>query len=1102
LLTAVFDAYGNSLRLRYDGASLVGFTDSAGREVRVRRLQPHGRIQAFEVQNGANGGFVAYRSYRYDDRGDLIAALDGYGSATRFSYDDDHYLLAQQTPEGTTTRYRYDRQGRCCETWCEPTAGDLALDQTAPELLADGTTPARGFLHCKIDRTDDYVEVITSRSVRRYFLRGGVVEKAVFASGVHDSEYDALGNLVRYVDPIEAEWIWRYDERGRRTFERGPLGHVCEWSYDERGHLIRTVYPTTVIDYVRNDQGDLELASDVMGPLVMYQRDARGLILSARTPAGMTLMSYDSMGNRVLVREPNGAERRLEYDYLGQLVGIIDESGHATRYQYGSGRELLSIVQADGSKLEYRYDRDGHLSAIYSPQGPYELRWGGYEVVHELKRPNGSSLRFRYDREGALCRVLDDANQTHVLKRDQEGRVIEEQTFGGRQVRYRLDALGRVIRVEDDQRQVTQIEYDALGRIIQRTLPDDTLESFSYDWNGRVLSGHSGGVECRFEYDVRGRKVLESQLYAGDTQHVAGTYGDTERTLLQTSRGYEQHIAYTAMLLPAEVRLPGLQAPIRLTWDGSDHEIERQLPGGAIVHVTYDALGRLTHRELSTSHGVHLGQPEWVGKRPGLRLEQDLSYLPGTTLPQRIDDSLRGPVDMTHDPLGQILSCTGAGLPGEHFSYESLDNLFDGSIARDYAPGGRLVRRGTTEYHYDGGHRLIEKRMTDQDGARAVWRYEWNAAGLMIASVSPEGARTEHVYDAFARRVEKRRLRDSVVVDCVRYVWDGAVPVHELRAGVDGAGHPVVNERTYAYLGSNPAPFAHRDSAINGSRHDSEWVYYLNDNTGRAQALYDGNGTILATYAEKAFGRMEPLLGTTPTVSTSARFFCHWEDVETGLFYNRYRFYDPDTGRYLSPEPMGLEGGLSAFGYAYNRPFDYFDPDGRLGMWAGGSGVPPRGSSSTEGIMSADVNLHPVVTGALANPSLANSYGSPRSPAACGEPRHLSDFLRSREPPPIDPNDHDRVRRELQDYKVQATQANNSVKRAPCANCSQMFGNLMAKYGAPDQQNIGTGGTAWNSLPQNFTNFTPPPAGAAGQGPNGQAWTSYSQALANYVPPP
>ncbi len=351
--------------------------DSAGRRVRARWSGAH--IAAFEVHDGASA-WVSYRTYEHDDRGDLVAARDGYGHATLHTYDSGHLLTSQRTPEGRTTFFRYDAHVRCIETWVERLGGDPSLDDSVSPLLADHATRAKGVLHTKIEYADDYVEVITSRGVRRYLFEGGLPTKTVFAGGVHERTYDALGNVLEYVDGVGAGWSWTYDAAGRRTSQRDPLGNLMRWILDDRGQVVREIRPDgTPIDYVRDVAGAPVEARDPLGVIVAYQRDARGLVTRGEGPDhAITLMAYDAMGNRVYIREPNGGERRITYDTLGLITRYVDELGHETRFVYGANRELKATFDPYGGVTELGYDRDGNITSIVSPQGRYDLGWAGY----------------------------------------------------------------------------------------------------------------------------------------------------------------------------------------------------------------------------------------------------------------------------------------------------------------------------------------------------------------------------------------------------------------------------------------------------------------------------------------------------------------------------------------------------------------------------------------------------------------------------------------------------------------------------------------------------------------------------------------------------
>ncbi|WP_155798230.1 RHS repeat-associated core domain-containing protein [Sorangium cellulosum] len=122
-------------------------------------------------------------------------------------------------------------------------------------------------------------------------------------------------------------------------------------------------------------------------------------------------------------------------------------------------------------------------------------------------------------------------------------------------------------------------------------------------------------------------------------------------------------------------------------------------------------------------------------------------------------------------------------------------------------------------------------------------------------------------------------------------------------------------------------PLAHREILHQGGkRSEGAWVYYVNDLAGFPERLVDGGGRVLGELGRTVWGATAMQEGG--TAATPIRFLGQYADAETGLFYNRYRYYDPQMGRYISPDPLELLGGLNVFAYARNSPFFFGDPHG------------------------------------------------------------------------------------------------------------------------------------------------------------------------------
>src|SRR5262249_37328137 len=124
---------------------------------------------------------------------------------------------------------------------------------------------------------------------------------------------------------------------------------------------------------------------------------------------------------------------------------------------------------------------------------------------------------------------------------------------------------------------------------------------------------------------------------------------------------------------------------------------------------------------------------------------------------------------------------------------------------------------------------------------------------------------------------------------------------------------PIITERTYCFEDDGFEPFAHRDTRREGDlRTPGSWFHYVNDPIGAPERLIDSDGSVACELSRTAWSLAiagaEHAKTTTPT-----RFQGQYEDVETGLYYNRWRYYDGASGRFISADPAELQGGMNAF---------------------------------------------------------------------------------------------------------------------------------------------------------------------------------------------
>ncbi|WP_441287095.1 RHS repeat-associated core domain-containing protein [Sorangium sp. KYC3313] len=809
---------------------------------------------------------------------------------------------------------------------------------------------------------------------------------------------------------------------------------------------------------------------DDMGFVVGFAYDTRGLLIGATLPnGGETRMEYDALANRVRVAEPDGAERRIRYDFLGRVMGFADERGHETRFAYDACGRLAAVFGPGGAVTRYDFDADGNLARIADADGrTTTLRWGGFHVVTELVRPDGSTVRYRYDREQDLVRIVNEAGEEHRIERDAEGRITGERTFDGREIRYRLDLLGRIVRRECGLERV-DLEYDPLGRLVKRSTSDGREDVFEYDPLGRIERAVSGDIECEYTYDRRGRVMTEVMRPGADVLAAfAWTYDAMGKATSVRGPGGEIGVQRDVRGRPVAVQIGGESAPLRLAYDARGFEVERLLPGGATIATDVSAEGLMERQRVlgrPTAPRVRPGEPAWVGPLPSREMwRKTYAWSPAGLL--RADKDLGGKMgELLRDTNGRVVERRKGGKVAERFRFIATGEVEPAGERRTYAPGGKLTVRATEQdtvrYDYSERGDVVRKRVSELDGEgevrrELVWTYDWNGDGRLMAARTPEGRTISFAYDAFGRRIEKRVARLGQVESVTRYAFRSDVMVHERTQRARDGESPVVEERSYVTLPDSVLPLAQREGAAGALR------YFVHGVNGFPEALFEGDGSVAAEIEAGLYGDVPAeLAGITPL-----RLPGQYADEETGLHYNGHRYYDPETGEYLSPEPIGIEGSLNPYAYVDNYPMDWVDVDGRLRCVL----TRRNGTQVVRSSGGSEESIHPAVAAALPRTN-ARQPGDPRPPEGCAEPQALSEHLRDwerrtgRSCAPGDPNWQRNLNSALREVDTIRSETGSNDAVPACPNCSQLIPRLwtMAGRPPPSERVIGGGTNASQS---------------------------------------
>ncbi|WP_051114770.1 RHS repeat-associated core domain-containing protein [Actinokineospora enzanensis] len=891
-LVAITTPVGGRIDLDYTDGQLSGLRHSGGYHIDVDTVD--GRVTGLHLRPGTTGDeSVGLAGYRYDQAGHLAEVAVVGRSAARFGYDDDGRLVSWTDGNDEWYRYHYDENGRCDHT----EGKDGALDSRfhyEPERRTTVYTNALGH-----NTTFEYNEL--GHVVRETDPRGRTILSTWDRFGNLLSRADKLGRVTRYIrdedgtflgltradgasviverddrgqvtrvgDTSGGSWHHEYDDLGRITATTTPAGATTRYGYGEDGHMVAVTDPVGGVTRIEPNAAGLPMAvTDPQGSVTRYERDRFGRITATIDPlGGSTRQGWTVGGNPLWRTLPDGSAEQWRYDSEGNLVAYIDAVGRTTRMTSTNFDRPATVTTPDDATTVYGYDAELRLTSVTNPQG---LVW-----------------HYEYDDVGDLVRETDFNGHTTTYTWDEAGQLTTRTNAAGQRVAFEYDVLGNVVEQRSDDR-VTRFGYDPAGNLVRAANPD-TEVVIERDVLGRVIRETVDGRVVTSELDVVGRRTSRTT-----PSGLVSTweYDSTDQVVALHSGG----------------------RTVRFDYDLAGREVRRQLPGAMLVH-EWDPMHRLRAQSLRAA-GRTVQQRGWRYRADG--------YVTGAR------DSMTGDREFVLDQLGRV---TAAGR-AESYGYDRAGNITQAQLpdpaddqAGPRAYTGTLLRSaGRTRYDYDAQGRVVARHIRTLSGMHRTWRFTWDAEDRLIETVTPDGRRWQYAYDPFGRRIGKRQLdSNGAVLSRVDFVWDGtrlAEQVHTSGGGTwtttwdyhPDTGHPITQIDQGRLRGAPQDIIDRRFHAI------------VTDLVGTPTELVDPSGTVVWRHATTLWGG--PVLPPQRTgPSCPLRFAGQYADEETGWHYNYFRYYDPSTGRYTSPDPLGLEGGENPHAYVPN-PMYWTDPLG------------------------------------------------------------------------------------------------------------------------------------------------------------------------------
>jgi RHS repeat-associated protein len=753
--------------------------------------------------------------------------------------------------------------------------------------------------------------------------------------------YDARNNPVEtgIADGTTYHAIARaeFDIAGRHLWTALATGEIERNRYDNESRLIETTTQNgskqsghqRIKRYQYDDLHGLIKITDAAGA-IRYQEQHRD---SERNIAERDIRDQkikeqeikDDFGNTVAIRNPDSGEQRRQFDAAGRLIASSDALGNHATYQYDlEGRILRQVVY------------DIHTTNPQQKQVTTSWEYAGSQLV-AVHHPDQTE-RYRYD--ASQRRIAKDVTLTIAgrpvtyrtqYQTNQQGELSAITLADGSTLAYQRDHHGQVTGLTRSLIQTPSLQWLQPAHTLIDQITRDSIDIDHLRYGNQIEARYQRsreGVLARIVYRRDGERFNASQQQAALTwpgiESAQAATSEIPTTLATPIADAVPNTASESAPAPAPAPpLPGAfglpadsQAFIdhRYLWDEQGNLLYTQSKDN-VKQYAYDEANRLivtAKIPAPATTAVSSNKPDYS------RYFYD-----------RLDNRLLGQegisdqADLSSHTLKSVYADDSSQWLGDSPVSNEANNAANNAANNKYDATGQPITLGRR-------------------------RFEWNALGQLTAVYQAEQLLARYRYNHRGERISK-----TVAGHTTYFLYEG----RQLAAELDERGHVT---RLYIYLADRPVAIIDSPEGITASMPASsqprqitadlgkvigrwftnkESIAYLHNNhLGATELITNDHGEPIWRTDYAAFGKTTPVaIQSTQTKQASntpfkfnLRLPGQFEDVETGLYYNDHRYYDPTRGQYLTPDPLGLRGGINGYAYTDGNPLKYVDPSGLI----------------------------------------------------------------------------------------------------------------------------------------------------------------------------
>jgi RHS repeat-associated protein len=943
-LTGIIDENGNRFATwTYDfGGRAVVSQHAGGAELTTLTFNADGSTSVTDARGNVHSyGFTI--QYGMVKQSTVTGVPVQTANGQSFTYDANGFMASSTDWDGNVTTYTHDTRGNeTSRTMGSGTPQALTITTTwlsnfhLPSQISEGN---RTFSFAYDANGNLLTKTLTTTGAPAPVVKGSAITKTLTPQGTwrYSNESPGQGQPTASSGSTSI-WSYTYNSAGQVLTATDPNGKVTSYAYDAKGDLTSITNALgQVTHYTSYDADGRPLTiQDPNGLVTTLTYNFRGQITSKTEAQWVTTCAYDAVGQLIQLTRPDGSFLAFSYDAAHRLVGIADALGNRTvytldatsnrigeqvlgttgvrtfggqnygvmgaiirtrSYSYDAVNRLTQAIGAVGQTTSYSYDTNSNLTQIADPLG--HVTSATYDALNRVIKTtdaNGGQTTVGYDNESRIASVTDPRGLTTSYVHDGLNDLTSINSPDSGVTAKTYDAAGNLITATDARGDTTTYTYDALNRVTKATFADSTSIVYQYDQGangiGHLTSMTDAGGTTTWAYDIHG--------------HVTSKHQTTGAVTLTTSKAYN---AVTGQLAS-------------MTY-----------PSGATTFYAYDVTGRVSAITYQPSGGVTSSLLSQIAYQPFGGGAASWSLGNGGAYSRTFDNDGRiaglalptsGTIALAYDAASRITGITESGLPAKTFGYDALNRVtsYSGAAAQTYAYDADGNRTGFTApsvaltYAYAAG----SNRLTGISGSETD-SFTYDANGNMLTHNSPAADYT-YTYNARNRRTQVL-LGANATIDVINGLGQRTVQtvVSSQYFFYDEAGHLTGN---YNSTGAVVTETVWLDDLPVAVIEPAGAFYIAPDHLGAPHQITDASVTAVWLWDHDPFGNGTP----SGTFSDNLRFPGQFYDQNAKLHYNYFRDYDPNIGRYIESDPIGLKGGINTYAYVSDNPVNLVDPKG------------------------------------------------------------------------------------------------------------------------------------------------------------------------------